>query len=356
MPLTSPFRRPRVAAIVPLLATVLMAWCGGDATQAAPPQTSQPPTLKAVQDRGVLVCGVNPGLLGFASQDGRGAWIGFDVDFCRAVAAAVLGDPQKVRFVPVDANTRFTALQSGAIDLLSRNSTWTLSREAELKLQFAAITYFDGQGFLSRGERGILTVERLAGSHVCVQSGTTHDVYATDYFEARDMAIEVVSVSGPGALIKAYEGNWCDAITSDVSQLYALRRLMAAPTQQMIADVIISKEPLGPLVRQGDDQWLLIVRWTHLAMVAAETLGISAATLDAATTSQVPAVQDLLSDRDTFQALGLAPGAVVRIVRGVGNYGEVFERNLGNSSKLGIPRGLNRLARDGGLQFAPPIR
>lgn len=314
-------------------------------------------TLKTVQDRGLLVCGINKGLAGFAAQDPRGAWSGFDVDFCRAVAAAVLGDPGKVRFVPLDAASRFTALQSGSVDLLSRNSTWTLSRETEFKLQFPVVTYYDGQGFLARGERGVLRPEQLGGGRLCVQSGTTHDTYATDYFESRGMKIDVVAFATPAALVKAYDSDWCDAVTSDISQLYALRRLMAAPAQQAIADVVISKEPLGPAVRQGDDQWFSIIRWTHFAMVRSEDLGISSATLAAGTATTGPEAERLLSvTPDPFQELGLAPGAVARIVRGVGNYGEVYERNLGGGSKLGIPRGLNRLARDGGLQFAPAVR
>lgn len=319
--------------------------------------SAQAQTLKAVQARGTLACGVNRSLSGFAALDSRGAWNGFDVDFCRAVAAAVLGDPAKVRFVPLDVPNRFTALQNGAVDVLSRNSTWTLSREAELNLQFPVVTYYDGQGFLARGDRGMLKPEQLAGGRICVQSGTTHDTYASDYFESRGLKVDVVAFATPATLVKAYQSDWCDAITSDVSQLYALRRLMAAPAQQAIADVVISKEPLGPVVRQGDAQWFSIIRWTHFAMVRAEALGISSATLKAATPPNSAKAERLLSAQpDPFEALGLAPGALARIVRDVGNYGEVYDRNLGAGSGLGIPRGLNRPTRDGGLQFAPALR
>lgn len=318
---------------------------------------TQTQTLKAVQARGTLACGVNRSLPGFAALDTHGKWSGFDVDFCHAVAAAVLGDPAKVRFVPLDVPNRFTALQNGAVDVLSRNSTWTLSREAELSLLFPVVTYYDGQGFLARGERGMLKPEHLAGGRICVQTGTTHDSYASDYFESRGLKVDVVAFATPATLVKAYQSDWCDAITSDVSQLYALRRIMAAPSQQAIADVVISKEPLGPVVRQGDDQWFSIVRWTHFAMVRAEALGISSATLAAASPPKSAEAERLLSEQsDPFAALGLAPGAFARIVRGVGNYGEVYDRNLGAGSGLGIPRGLNRLARDGGLQYAPAFR
>ncbi len=352
---------PRTPAAAPLLratfSRMVSAACGLALAWAGLMAPAQSQTLKAVQERGTLTCGVNRSLAGFAALDTRGTWSGFDVDFCRAVAAAVLGDPAKVRFVPLDVPNRFTALQNGAVDVLSRNSTWTLSREVELNLQFPVVTYYDGQGFLARGERGVLKPEQLAGARICVQTGTTHDTYASDYFESRGLKVDVVAFATPATLVKAYQSDWCDAITSDVSQLYALRRGMSASTQQAIADVMISKEPLGPVVRQGDDQWFSIIRWTHFAMVRAEALGISSTTLAAGTPLKSAEAQSLLSDQpDPLAGLGLAPGALIRIVRGVGNYGEVFDRNLGAGSSLGIPRGLNRLARDGGLQYAPAFR
>lgn len=351
-------RTPAAASLLPATwRRIVGAACGLALAWAAPTAQAQAQTLKAVQERGTLTCGVNRSLPGFAALDSHGTWRGFDVDFCRAVAAAVLGDPAKVRFVPLDVPNRFTALQNGAVDVLSRNSTWTLSREAELNLAFPVVTYYDGQGFLARGERGVLKPEQLAGGRICVQTGTTHDSYASDYFESRNMKVDVVAFATPATLVKAYQSDWCDAITSDVSQLYALRRGMREPAQQAIADVVISKEPLGPVVRQGDDQWFSIIRWTHFAMVRAEALGISSAALAAGTPPNSAEAQSLLSEQpDPFAALGLAPGALIRIVRGVGTYGEVFDRNLGAGSGLGIPRGLNRLARDGGLQYAPAFR
>lgn len=309
-------------------------------------------TLKKVQERGTLLCGINKNLPGFSGQDARGRWVGFDVDFCRAVAAAVLGDADKVRFIPLDVPTRFTAVQSGAVDILVRNTTWTLSRETEYGLLFPVITYYDGQGFIARKERGIVKADQLGGGRICVHAGTTHDAYAADYFESHGQRIDIVAFPAPPPLVKAYETGWCDAITGDVSALYALRRTMAAPAEHVLAETVISKEPLGPAVRQGDAQWFSIVRWTHFAMLTAEEKGITSTALASGT---APPSRFLSEDEDLFQDLGLKAGAELRIIRSVGNYAEVYERNLGSSSPLGIPRGMNRLARDGGLHYAPPI-
>ncbi|MEP9376121.1 amino acid ABC transporter substrate-binding protein [Aquabacter sp. CN5-332] len=314
-------------------------------------------TLKTVKDRGELICGVSRGLPGFSAPDAKGAWSGFDVDYCRAVAAAVLNDPTKVKFVPLSADERFPALQNGSIDLLSRNSTWTLEREAKQNLLFSAITYYDGQGFLVPNARNVLSALELDGSKVCVQSGTTAVGYTEDFFKTNNMKLELVTVPTSDELVKAYEDGRCNAITTDVSQLYALRLVTKKPTDHIVLPDVISKEPLGPVVRQGDDQWFNVVKWTHYAMVNAEELGVTKANADEALKSQKPDVKRLVgTDGNYGEQLGLTKDFAVRIVKAVGNYGEVFERNVGTGSKLGIPRGINQLWSVGGIQYAPPLR
>lgn len=314
-------------------------------------------TLKAVKDRGELICGVSRGLPGFSAPDAKGAWSGFDVDFCRAVAAAVLNDPAKVKFVPLSADERFPALQKGTIDLLSRNSTWTLEREANLNLLFSAITYYDGQGFLVPNSRKVLSALELDGSKVCVQSGTTAIGYTEDFFKTNNMKLELVTLPNSDELVKAYEDGRCDTITTDVSQLYSLRLIMKKPGDHIVLPDVISKEPLGPVVRQGDDQWFNVVKWTHYAMLNAEELGVNQGNTDEALKSQKPDVRRLVgNDGNLGEQLGLTKDFVIRIVKAVGNYGEVFERNVGTGSKLGIPRGINQLWSLGGIQYAPPVR
>jgi len=314
-------------------------------------------TLKTVKDRGELVCGVSRGLQGFSTPDAGGKWTGFDVDFCRAVAAAVLNDPAKVKFVPLSPEDRFTALSSGSIDVLSRNSTWTLDREAKQKLLFGAITYYDGQGFLVPVTRNVNSALELDGSKVCVQAGTTNVGYTEDFFKANNMKLELVTLPSVEDLVKAYEDGRCNTITTDVSTLFGLRLLTKKAASHIVLPDVISKEPLGPVVRQGDDQWFNVVKWTHFAMLNAEELGVSASNLDEALKSQKPDVRRLLGVEGTYgEDLGLTRDFVARIVRAVGNYGEVFERNVGSGSKLGIPRGINQLWSIGGIQYAPPVR
>lgn len=314
-------------------------------------------TLKTVKDRGELICGVSRGLPGFSAPDAKGAWSGFDVDYCRAVAAAVLNDPAKVKFVPLSADERFPALQNGSIDLLSRNSTWTLEREAKQNLLFSAITYYDGQGFLVPNARNVLSALELDGSKVCVQSGTTAVGYTEDFFKTNNMKLEMVTVPTSDELVKAYEDGRCNTITTDVSQLYALRLVTKKPTDHIVLPDVISKEPLGPVVRQGDDQWFNVVKWTHYAMLNAEELGVTKANADEALKSQKPDVRRLVgTDGNYGEQLGLTKDFAVRVVKAVGNYGEVFERNVGTGSKLGIPRGINQLWSVGGIQYAPPVR
>jgi general L-amino acid transport system substrate-binding protein len=314
-------------------------------------------TLDAVKGRGELRCGVNGDLPGFSARDGKGAWSGFDVDLCRALAAAIFDDPSKVAFLPLSAESRFAALVSGSVDVLSRNTTWTLSREAALGIQFAVVTYYDGQGFMVHESRGVTSPLDLAGARICVQKDTTSSLNLTDYFRANDIGFQAVPLSSVSQAVEAYSEGRCDALTSDVSQLYAERAQLPVPQEHMILGDIISKEPLGPAVRQGDDRWLNVVKWTHYAMVNAEELGISQATVTQAMASKRAEVQRLLGVYAALgEALGLANDWAARSIRHVGNYGESFERNLGAETKLAIPRGLNRLWTDGGIQYAPPIR
>jgi general L-amino acid transport system substrate-binding protein len=341
------FRWPLLCCRAAALAlTALALGAGPGATQ----------TLAAVKQRGALVCGVSEGILGFSAQTEKG-WAGFDVDLCRALAAAVFGDAGKVRYVPLGANDRFTALQSGAIDVLSRNSTWTMSRETEFKLVFPAATYFDGQGFLIRKTVPATSALELDNTRVCVQSGTTTELNLLDYFRANHMRLEPVAFESARDAVSAYEAGRCDVFTSDVSQLHAERIGLAHPDDHVILPDIISKEPLGPAVRQGDEQWASIVKWTIFAMIDAEELGVSSTTIDEAVRSAKPDIRRLVGTEGNFgEQAGLTRDWAVRIVRQVGNYGEVFERNVGTDSRLGIPRGLNHLWTTGGILYAPAIR
>ncbi|MCX5514874.1 amino acid ABC transporter substrate-bindnig protein [Kaistia algarum] len=314
-------------------------------------------TLDAVKQRGTLNCGVNQGLLGFASPDDAGKWSGFDVDFCRAVATAVLGDPEKVTYVPLSANDRFDALKAGKIDLLSRNSTWTLGREADLGVNFAAVTYYDGQGFLVRRSSGKNSALELDGSTVCVQTGTTTEPNFIDFFTTNNMKFTEVTSATSDESVENYKAGKCDVVTSDVSQLYAERAGLPDAGESLILPDVISKEPLGPAVRQDDPQWRLIVQWVHFALLNAEELGVASDTIDAAKASKKPEVMRLAgTDGDFGAKLGLANDWAINVVAKVGNYAEIYERNLGVESKLGIPRGLNQLWSRGGIQYAPPIR
>jgi len=314
-------------------------------------------TLNAVKQRGSLICGVTQGLPGFSSPDDRGNWTGIDVDFCRALAAAILNDPNKVKFTPLSTKDRFTALQSGEIDVLSRNSTWTLARDTSLGLNFAAINYYDGQGFMVRKALKINSALELSGASVCTQTGTTTELNLADYFRANKMKYEVLALATADETIKAYDAGRCDVFTTDVSQLYAEKLKLTNANDHIILPEVISKEPLGPVVRHGDDQWFDIVKWTHFAMVNAEELGVSSKTIDEALKSDKPDIRRLVGTEGNLgEQLGLTKDWVVRIVKAVGNYGEVFERNVGSGSKLGIARGLNNLWTKGGIQYAPPIR
>jgi general L-amino acid transport system substrate-binding protein len=318
---------------------------------------SQPQTLKAVKDRDNLICGVSQGVIGFSAPILRGEWVGFDVDFCRALAAAIFDDGKKVKFVPLSADDRFRALQAGEVDILSRNSTWTMSREASMGLTFPAVTYYDGQGFLIRRARNINSALELDNSKVCVQSGTTTELNLADFFNANGMKYQLVSVASSDEAVQAYDSNRCDVLTTDASALHSERLKMTNPDEHVILADVISKEPLGPVVRQNDPQWANIVKWVHFAMVNAEELGVSSRTLDQALQSNKPEVRRLVgTDGNYGEQISLTKDWVVRIIRHVGNYGESFERNVGIRTPLGIPRGMNQLWSDGGILYAPPIR
>jgi general L-amino acid transport system substrate-binding protein len=313
--------------------------------------------LDQVKSKGFVQCGVTQGLPGFSNPDDKGNWTGFDVDLCRAIAAAIFDDPNKVRYTPLTAKDRFTALQSGEIDVLSRNTTWTLSRDTSLGLNFAGINYYDGQGFLIRKDKKVSSALELSGASVCTQTGTTTELNVADFFRARNMKYEVVAFNTADETIKAYEAGRCDVFTSDVSQLYSMRLKLANTADHVVLPEIISKEPLGPLVRHGDDQWLDIVKWVLFAMLNAEELNVTQKNLDEQLKSPNPDIKRMLGTEGNFgEQLGLTRDWVVRIVKHVGNYGESFERNVGTASKLGIERGLNRLWTKGGIQYAPPIR
>jgi general L-amino acid transport system substrate-binding protein len=325
----------------------------GEAASAQPAAT----TLGAVKARGELVCGVDGDQLGFSIPLRNGRWIGFDVDYCRAVAAAIFDDPQKVRFVPLSATERFEALRAGRIDILARNTTWTLSRDTALQLNFAAVTYFDGQALMVRREARISSALELSGASVCVERGTTSELNLTDYFRANRMQLRAVVADGNAEMVKAYEEGRCAALTADASALYGERLRLLAADRHVVLPEIISKEPLGPAVRHGDDQWLDIARWVHFAMVTAEELDLESANVERRRNSANPEVRRLLGmEGGQGAALGLADDWAYRVIRRVGNYGESFERNLGRSSPLGMSRRLNGLWTKGGLQYAPPIR
>ncbi len=315
-------------------------------------------TLEAVKKRGFLQCGVNTGLPGFSHADKKGNWSGLDVDICRAVAAAVLGDAEKVRFTPLTAKERFTALQSGEIDLLSRNTTWTLTRDSSLGIHFAGVSYYDGQGFMVAKELGVKSARELDGAAVCILSGTTTELNLADYFRTHKMQYQPVVFDTGDQTVKGFEAGRCDVLTSDQSQLYGLRIKLAKPESAMVLPEVISKEPLGPAVRQGDDRWLNIVKWSLFAMLNAEELRVDSSNVEAMKKSSGnPAVRRLLGlEGIKGKGLNLADGWAYNIVKQVGNYAEVFERNVGQGSPLKIQRGLNALWKDGGTHYAPPIR
>ncbi|MBQ8103573.1 MAG: amino acid ABC transporter substrate-binding protein [Afipia sp.] len=340
-------------ALIPVLAAFAM--------QAAHAQSQDKPkdrgTLQSIKDRGSLSCGVSQGLPGFSAPDDKGNWAGLDVDLCRALSAAIFNDPTKVKFVPLSAKDRFTALQSGEIDVLSRNSTWTLSRDTSLGLNYTGISYYDGQGFMVRKSLKVNSALELNSASICVQTGTTNEQNVSDYFKGNNMKYELIAFGTADETVKAYESGRCDVFTSDVSQLYAERLKLAAPGDHAVLPEVISKEPLGPVVRHGDDQWFDIVKWTLFAMINAEEYAVTQKNVDEMAKSSKPELKRIFgTDGNLGEQLGLTKDWVTRIIKATGNYGESFDRNVGAGSKLGIARGLNKLWNQGGLQYAPPIR
>jgi general L-amino acid transport system substrate-binding protein len=320
-------------------------------------------TLDDVKAKGFIQCGVTTSLIGFAFPDEQNNWTGLDVDYCRAVAAAIFNDPQKVKFTPLNAKERFTALQSGEVDLLSRNTTWTMSRDTSLGLKFAGVMYYDGQGFMVRKALGVDSGLKLSGAAVCVQTGTTTELNLADYFKSNKMDYKVVAFEKEEEVIGAYEDGRCDVYSTDQSGVYAQRLKLAKPDDHIVLPEIISKEPLGPLVRQGDDAWFNVIKWTYYALLTAEEFGITQANVEEMKASTNPEMKRILgvANADGSAAgfgtgIGLSEEWVVQIVKGVGNYGEIFERNVGLNTPLKIARGKNALWNAGGLQYAPPIR
>ena len=316
--------------------------------------TASADTLSSVKSKGFVQCGASTGLPGFSNADASGSWKGLDVDICRAVAAAVLGDAGKVKYTPLTAKERFTALQSGEIDMLSRNTTWTLTRDGSLGLNFAGVNYYDGQGFMVTKGLGVKSALELDGAAVCIQAGTTTELNLADYFRENGMKYKSVTYDTSDATIKGFEAGRCDMLSSDQSQLYALRIKLKNPGDAIVLPEVISKEPLGPVVRQGDDKWFNIVKWSLYAMVNAEELGLTSKNIDSMKGSSNPSIGRFMDGQG--EKLSLNNDWAYNIVKQVGNYGEAFERNVGMSSPLKISRGLNALWSNGGLQYAPPIR
>jgi len=314
--------------------------------------------LDAIKARGQLICGVNTGVAGFAQADSQGKWVGLDVDVCRAVAAAVFGDSEKVKYVPTTAQQRFTALQSGEVDILARNTTVTLTRDTALGLDFTAVNYYDGQGFMVNKKLGVKSAKELNGATVCVQPGTTTELNLADYFRTNKMTFKPVVIEKVEEVRAAFFSGRCDVYTTDASGLYSTRAANAPnPDDYMVLPEIISKEPLAPAVRHGDNQFADIVRWSQYAMLEAEEYGISSKTVDEMLKSENPSIKRILGVTPGMgKALGVDEAWVVNIIKQVGNYGESFERNVGSGSILKIDRGLNNLWTKGGLQYAPPIR
>jgi len=321
----------------------------------ATPAFAQQSTLDSVRSKGFVQCGVNTGLAGFSQPDSKGVWKGIDVDLCRAVAAAVFGDSNKVRYTPLTAQQRFTALQSGEVDILARNTTWTVTRDTSLGLNFVGVNYYDGQGFMVHRKLNVKSAKQLNGATVCVQPGTTTELNLADYFRANKMTFKPVVIEKMEEVLNAYFAGRCDVYTTDHSGLIATRASRAPkPEEHIILPEIISKEPLGPAVRHGDDRWFDVVKWSMFAMLEAEEMGLSSKNIDQQASSTNPAIQRVVgSTGDVGKMLGIDNKWAYNIIKQVGNYGESFDANL---KPLGFERGLNRLWNQGGLMYAPPIR
>jgi general L-amino acid transport system substrate-binding protein len=334
--------------LLPLLAGAALVLAGVTGASAG--------TLANVKAKGYLQCGVNPGLPGFGNPDANGNWSGIDVDYCKAIAAAVFGDTSKVKYTPLDATQRFTALQSGQVDVLIRNTTWTMSRDTTLGILFAGVNYYDGQGFMVKKELGVSHVKDLDGASICVQNGTDTQFNLADYFKHNNLKYNPVVFEKETDLLAAYDSGRCDAFTTDASGLYASRLNLKNPDDNIVLPEIISKEPLGPSVRADDVQWFNVVKWVHYALLDAEELGVTQANVDEMLKSQNPAIQKLLGVQGNFgKGLGLDNKWAYNIIKAEGNYGEIFERDVGKDSPLKIDRGINNLWDHGGIQYGMPI-
>ena len=319
--------------------------------------TASAATLDDVKAKGFIQCGITTGLAGFAAPNDKGVWEGFDVDFCRAMSAAIFGDANKLKYTPTTAKERFTALQSGEIDVLARNTTWTLSRDVNLGFEFIGVNYYDGQGFMVKKSLGVSSAKELDGARVCLQSGTTTELNLADYFAAQGMKFDSVLFDTADEVREAYLKDTCDVYTTDQSGLYAQRSVVPDPDNHVVLPEVISKEPLGPLVRHGDNAWGDIARWTLNALIIAEELGVTSANVDEMKGSKNPEIQRLLGESgDLGEQLGLDAAWAYNAIKMVGNYGEIFEKHLGQETPLKISRGLNQLWSKGGILYAPPAR
>ena len=335
---------------VSFVAILVMAVVGGGAVHAT--------TLEDVLAAGELKCGINTGLAGFAFTDDAGRWTGFDVAYCRALAAAVLGNPDAIEFVNLTGTNRFPALQAGEIDVLSRNTTWTLSRDVDLGLTFVGVNYYDGQGFIGRKALGLSSATELDGASVCIQTGTTTELNLADFFRTNNMSYEPVPIETNAEARAAYEADRCDVYTTDASGLAATKATFDDPDAHIVYPEIVSKEPLGPLVRHGDDQWADIARWVLNALIIAEELGVTGGNVERlARGTDHPEINRMLGTEGSYGAmLGLDDQWAVRAIKAEGNYAEIFDRYIGPDTKLGLQRGLNALYKDGGILYAPPFR
>ncbi|MEP3275380.1 MAG: amino acid ABC transporter substrate-binding protein [Stappiaceae bacterium] len=314
-------------------------------------------TLADVKAKGFVQCGVSQSLPGFSNPDSDGNWTGLDVDVCRAIASSIFDDPEAVKFTPLSAKERFTALQSGEVDLLSRNTTWTMSRDTALGLNFTGVTYYDGQGFMVRKSLGVTSALELSGASVCTNTGTTTELNVADYFRSNNMQYEIVAFEKADEVVQAYDAGRCDVYTTDASGLYAQRLKLTNPADHVVLPEIISKEPLGPVVRQGDDEWFNIVKWVGFALFNAEELGVTKANAEEMKGSDNPSIKRLLGTEGAFgEAIGLSNDWALKAIKHVGNYGEIFEANVGPDTPLGIARGQNALWSNGGLIYGPPVR
>lgn len=334
----------------------IVRWLGAGISMLVP-MLATASTLETVQERDSVRCGVNAAQPGFSSLDSNDEYQGLDTEVCRAVAAAALGDASKVNFVPLNSVERFTALQAGEVDVLSRTTTWTSSRDTTLGLNFTGVTYYDGQAFMVASDLGVQSAKELDGAAVCTQSGTTSELNLADYFKLHEMTYDAVVFDSPEQSIAGFEAGRCDVLSSDASQLYAQRMQLSDPTMAVVLPEIISKEPLGPAVRQGDDQWFNIVKWSLFAMINAEELGITRANVDDMLTSENPNVVRLLGQDGNYgEGMGLEADWAYNIISQVGNYAEIYSRTIGMDSDFNVARGLNALWSDGGIMYAPPVR